>query len=234
MINSIQFTLMNWKGAESSLLYSAEPCYSVLFSGLYQLQLPEEQCGGIRSVLSAFWHKEPFLCGEQLQCASLLVMLWTAKSLLNTLLIPAAKSVYSVPQFDRCRNKLYLRQSIQTSSNRPECERLLVSAQLLCCSWCCWWWLFKSMTTEALSTLSVQTLIIHSFRCSTFFFLLAQSSKLSEYLHSHLCDRTSLTVMSYLAVAELLHFRPKHWCLFHLGLNYNALYLHFPLFFSSL
>lgn len=96
-------------------------------------------------------------------------MLWTAKSLLNTLLPPAAKSVYSVPQFDRCRNKLHLRLSIKTSSNRPECEWLLNSAQLLGCSWCCWWWLFKSMTTEALSTLSAQTLIIHSFRCSTVF-----------------------------------------------------------------
>lgn len=96
-------------------------------------------------------------------------MLWTAKSLLNTPLPPAAKSVYSVPQFDRCRNKLHLRQFVKTSSNGPECEWLLDSDQLLCCSWCCWWWLFKSMTTEALSTPSAQTLIIHSFRCSTVF-----------------------------------------------------------------
>lgn len=49
-------------------------------------------------------------------------MLWTAKSPLNTLLPPAAKSVYSAPQFDCCRSKLHLRLSIQTTSNRPECE----------------------------------------------------------------------------------------------------------------
>jgi len=73
--------------------------------------------------------------------------------------------VYSVPQFDHW-NKLHLRLSIKTSSNRPECERFLNSAKLLGCSWCCWWRLFKSMTTEALST----TLIIHSFRCRTVFF----------------------------------------------------------------
>lgn len=224
---------MNWKGAESSLLYSAEPCYSVLFSALYQLQLPEEQCGGIRSMLSASWHKEPFLCGEQLQCAAPLVMLWTAKSLLNTLLPPAAKSVYSVPQFDRCRNKLHLVnpfKHLQIGLNVNGFSTLLnycVAAGAVG-DGCLNQWPLKRYPHSPL-----RHLLFTRLDAALFFFLLAQS-KLSEYLHSHLCDRTSLTVMSYLAVAELLHFRPKHWCLFHLGLDYNALYLHFPLFFSSL
>ncbi len=52
---------MNYKGPESLLLNFFT---TMLFSALYQLQLPEEQCGGVRSELSASWHKEPFLYVE--------------------------------------------------------------------------------------------------------------------------------------------------------------------------
>lgn len=154
---------MNYKWPEFSLLNSIQPCYSLLCIN------SNSQKSSVEVSEACYLLPEPFLCGKQLQRAAPLVMLWTAKSPLNTLLPPAAKSVNSAPQFDRCRSKPHLRLSIQTSSNRPECERLLNSAQLLGCSWCCWWRLFKSMTTEALSTLSAQMLIIHSFRCSTLF-----------------------------------------------------------------
>ncbi len=156
---------MNYKGPESLLLNFLQPCYSlpcINSSSQKSSVVVSEVCYRLPDTKSLFyvWNN----CSVQLHysCYGLLNLLWTH----YYHLLP---SLNSAPQSDRCRSELHLRLSIQTSSNRPECEGLLDSAQLLGCSWCCWWRLFKSMPTEALSTLSAQMLIIHSFRCSTVF-----------------------------------------------------------------